>query len=216
MSDKVQLGDEEWRARLTPEQYRILRKAGTEPPFSGALLHVKEEGEFRCAGCGEPLFDQPSGAKQRHGSVVCGRRYRDQDKASAALADTGFEQSGVTAVVYRLEGAAVGRRDSVRRGDYSAGAAARSLQCLRSHQVGEHQLDAWSLQLDYDRGWPHQRPDRPARGHELVNDAGAKLAARADYKHRSWVHRLVSSATVPCLRNDVHSPQERATICTIS
>lgn len=66
MSDKVQLGDEEWRARLTPEQYRILRKAGTEPPFSGALLHVKEEGEFRCAGCGEPLFD--SAAKFDSGS----------------------------------------------------------------------------------------------------------------------------------------------------
>lgn len=66
MSDKVQLGDEEWRARLTPEQYRILRKAGTEPPFSGALLDVKEEGEFRCAGCGEPLFD--SAAKFDSGS----------------------------------------------------------------------------------------------------------------------------------------------------
>jgi len=57
MSDKVELGDAEWRARLTPEQYRILRQAGTEPPFSGALLDVKDEGEFRCAGCGEPLFE---------------------------------------------------------------------------------------------------------------------------------------------------------------
>ncbi|HET9458437.1 MAG TPA: peptide-methionine (R)-S-oxide reductase MsrB [Sphingomicrobium sp.] len=66
MSDKVELGDEEWRARLTPEQYRILRRAGTEPPFSGALLDVKDEGEFRCAGCGEPLFD--SAAKFDSGS----------------------------------------------------------------------------------------------------------------------------------------------------
>ncbi|MFP5328814.1 MAG: peptide-methionine (R)-S-oxide reductase MsrB [Alphaproteobacteria bacterium] len=60
MSDKVDRSDEEWRARLTPEQYRILREAGTEPPFTGPLLHVKEEGEFRCAGCGEPLFDSSS------------------------------------------------------------------------------------------------------------------------------------------------------------
>lgn len=66
MSEKVERSDEEWRARLSPEQYRILREAGTEPPFSGALLDVKEEGEFRCAGCGEPLFD--SAAKFDSGS----------------------------------------------------------------------------------------------------------------------------------------------------
>ncbi|MBV9527536.1 peptide-methionine (R)-S-oxide reductase MsrB [Sphingomonas sp.] len=54
--DKVDRSDAEWRANLTPEQYRILRQGGTEPPGSGALLHVKDKGEFRCAGCGEPLF----------------------------------------------------------------------------------------------------------------------------------------------------------------
>ncbi len=48
--------DAEWREALTPEQYHVLRQAGTEPPFSGGLLGVKDEGRFRCAGCGEPLF----------------------------------------------------------------------------------------------------------------------------------------------------------------
>ena len=48
--------DAEWRQSLTPEQYRILRQGGTEPPFSGELLSVKDEGAFRCAGCGAPLF----------------------------------------------------------------------------------------------------------------------------------------------------------------
>lgn len=48
--------DEEWRATLTPEQYRILREAGTEPPFSGALTNNKQPGLYRCAACGEPLF----------------------------------------------------------------------------------------------------------------------------------------------------------------
>jgi peptide-methionine (R)-S-oxide reductase len=54
--DKLNRTDAEWRAMLTPEQYRILREAGTEPPFSGELLDVKAKGEFCCAACGEPLF----------------------------------------------------------------------------------------------------------------------------------------------------------------
>ena len=49
--------DAEWRAALSPEQYRILRQGGTEPPWSGELLKVKDKGEFCCAACGEPLFD---------------------------------------------------------------------------------------------------------------------------------------------------------------
>ena len=48
--------DAEWRQSLTPEQYRVLRQGGTEPPFTGELLSVKEKGAFRCAGCGAPLF----------------------------------------------------------------------------------------------------------------------------------------------------------------
>lgn len=52
--------DAEWRADLTPEQYRVLREGGTEPPWSGELLGVKEQGEFRCAGCGATLFDSAS------------------------------------------------------------------------------------------------------------------------------------------------------------
>lgn len=58
--NKVELSDEEWRSRLTPEQYRILRQAGTEAPWTGELLNAKGEGNFRCAGCGEPLFDSDS------------------------------------------------------------------------------------------------------------------------------------------------------------
>ena len=58
--DKLDRTDAEWRALLTPEQYRILRQAGTEPPFSGELLAAKGSGEFRCGGCGEPLFASDS------------------------------------------------------------------------------------------------------------------------------------------------------------
>ncbi|QBI19241.1 peptide-methionine (R)-S-oxide reductase [Egibacter rhizosphaerae] len=52
-----QLRDEqEWQTRLTAEQYRILREGGTEPPFSGAYWNAKEDGVYRCAGCGTELF----------------------------------------------------------------------------------------------------------------------------------------------------------------
>jgi len=49
--------DAEWRARLTPEQYRIMRGHGTEQPDSCALLYEKRPGTFHCAGCDTPLFE---------------------------------------------------------------------------------------------------------------------------------------------------------------
>lgn len=49
--------DAEWREKLGDERYRILRKAGTEAPWTGELLGNKAEGEYRCAGCGAPLFE---------------------------------------------------------------------------------------------------------------------------------------------------------------
>lgn len=53
----VQKTDEQWRSELTPEQYRVLRQHGTERAGTSPLNHEKREGVFRCAGCGEPLFD---------------------------------------------------------------------------------------------------------------------------------------------------------------
>ncbi|HEY7141259.1 MAG TPA: peptide-methionine (R)-S-oxide reductase MsrB [Methylomirabilota bacterium] len=57
MSDKVVRSDEEWKKCLTPEQYRVLRKHGTEPAFTGEYHASKEEGVYACAGCGAPLFE---------------------------------------------------------------------------------------------------------------------------------------------------------------
>ena len=52
----VVFSDLEWRARLTPEQYAVMRGHGTERPGSCALNHEKRAGTFRCAGCEQPLF----------------------------------------------------------------------------------------------------------------------------------------------------------------
>ena len=57
MSDKVVKTEEEWKKILTPEQYRVLRQKGTERAFSGEYWNTKTEGTYRCAGCGEVLFE---------------------------------------------------------------------------------------------------------------------------------------------------------------
>ena len=56
MAPRVTKSDAEWRAELTPEQYRVLREKGTERAFTGEYDHTFEPGAYRCAGCGAELF----------------------------------------------------------------------------------------------------------------------------------------------------------------
>lgn len=56
MARRRERSEAEWRERLTPEQYAVLRESGTERPFTGRYADCTEAGLYRCAGCGEPLF----------------------------------------------------------------------------------------------------------------------------------------------------------------
>lgn len=56
MADKIEKNDAEWRAQLTPDQYKVARGKGTERPFTGAYNGEKTAGVYRCICCGEPLF----------------------------------------------------------------------------------------------------------------------------------------------------------------
>jgi peptide-methionine (R)-S-oxide reductase len=57
MAHEVEKSESEWRAELSPEQYQVLRQAGTERAWSGKYVHNHDDGTYRCAGCGAVLFD---------------------------------------------------------------------------------------------------------------------------------------------------------------
>ena len=56
MTAKIEKSEDAWREELTPAQYDVLRRSGTEPPFTGAYVHTKDDGMYRCAACGTALF----------------------------------------------------------------------------------------------------------------------------------------------------------------
>jgi peptide-methionine (R)-S-oxide reductase len=56
MTEKIKKSEEEWKNELTPEQYQVMRKAGTEPAFTGKYNKTKDPGTYTCAACGQPLF----------------------------------------------------------------------------------------------------------------------------------------------------------------
>ena len=81
------LTDDEWKKRLTPEQYRVTRQAATEPPFTGEYWNTKEPGVYRCVACNTELFrsdtkfDSGSGWPSFYAAVDDGRVVTKEDRS---------------------------------------------------------------------------------------------------------------------------------------
>jgi peptide-methionine (R)-S-oxide reductase len=90
MTDKVTKTDAEWRAQLSPEQFRVARQKGTERPFSGAYWDLDDTGTYRCVCCGEPLFE--SATKFDAG---CGWPSFDKPIAAGSVAEQADTSFGI-------------------------------------------------------------------------------------------------------------------------
>ena len=82
-SFEVSYGDAEWRKRLTPDQYAVLRQSATEQPFTSPLLHEERHGLFACAGCGLDLFSSTTKFDSGTGWPASGRHSRKPSARSA-------------------------------------------------------------------------------------------------------------------------------------
>lgn len=102
MPEKMILTDAEWRERLTPEQYAILRQAGTERAFTGKYEKNKAPGEYLCAGCGQPLFE--SEAKFDSGSGWPSFTRPASGEAVEAHSDASHGMTRTEVVCSRCEG----------------------------------------------------------------------------------------------------------------
>ncbi len=86
VSDEIHKSEADWRESLTPKQFEVLRKKGTERTFTGAYCDVKDPGTYRCAGCGDPLFsseskyDSGSGWPSFYEAIEGGRVRTEEDQ----------------------------------------------------------------------------------------------------------------------------------------
>jgi peptide-methionine (R)-S-oxide reductase len=102
MTDKLNLTEDQWRERLTREQFAVLREAGTERAFSGAYDKLKDEGEYYCAGCGNLVFR--SNEKYDSGSGWPGFYAPAEDDAVETREDTSHGMTRTEVLCANCEG----------------------------------------------------------------------------------------------------------------
>lgn len=98
MAEKTHKSDDEWRAQLTPEQYRIARQGGTEPAFSGEHYNRKEKGVYRCVCCGTPLFSSAQKYDSGSGWPSFWEPISDKDLKTTSDSSFGMSRTEVTCV----------------------------------------------------------------------------------------------------------------------
>ena len=96
MSDKVDESDDNWRKKLTPEQYRVTREKGTEPAFTGKYHNHKETGVYRCVCCGNELFGSDDKYDSGSGWPSFTRTKSDETVATETDASHGMIRAEVT------------------------------------------------------------------------------------------------------------------------
>ncbi len=96
MTRKLIKSDAEWRQMLTPEQYAITRKEGTEPPFSGEYYDSKREGAYKCVGCGSDLFSSDTKFDSGTGWPSFWAPISEQDIATTTDTNQGTRRIEVT------------------------------------------------------------------------------------------------------------------------
>lgn len=79
----MQLSDDDWHAKLTPEQYAVMRQKGTEPPFSGKLLRNDDSGDYICAACETVLFKSGSKYDSREPGLMGWPSFSDVASSTA-------------------------------------------------------------------------------------------------------------------------------------
>jgi peptide-methionine (R)-S-oxide reductase len=99
--EHVAYSDAEWRSKLSPDQYAILRKEGTERPFTSPLLHEERKGIFACAGCGSDLF---SSATKFDSGTGWPSFWAPLDKAVDEHADNSWGMSRTAVTCHRCDG----------------------------------------------------------------------------------------------------------------
>ena len=95
MNPKTVKTEEQWRAELSPQQYEILRRKGTEPPFSGEYAFSKQDGMYRCAACGLELFKSEDKFESGTGWPSFSRPFAPTSLASVDDTSAGMDRTEV-------------------------------------------------------------------------------------------------------------------------